>query len=144
MSYPQWSFSWIAIDVMAWMSNHITYETTDAITYPCLCPCLSSHNVMLVRDPWQQSICIVNTLRQRQNGNHFRNDIFKCIFLNENVCILIRISMKSVQWVSIDNRPALVQIMAWCLTKVVWALALNWLLTKCHRTSSMRCQHWFR
>ena len=27
----------------------------------------------------------VNTLRLRQNGCHFSDDIFKCIFLNENV-----------------------------------------------------------
>ena len=26
-----------------------------------------------------------NSLRPRQNGRHFANDIFKCIFLNENV-----------------------------------------------------------
>ena len=29
----------------------------------------------------------VNTLRPRQNGRHFADDIFKCIFLNENVWI---------------------------------------------------------
>ena len=27
----------------------------------------------------------VNTLRPRQNGRHFPDDIFRCIFLNENV-----------------------------------------------------------
>ena len=27
----------------------------------------------------------VNTLRPRQNGRHFPDDIFTCIFLNENV-----------------------------------------------------------
>ena len=26
----------------------------------------------------------INTLRPRQNGRHFANDIFKCIFLNKN------------------------------------------------------------
>ena len=41
-------------------------------------------------------------------------DIFKCIFLNENCCILIKISLKYVLKGSIDNNPALVQIMAWC------------------------------
>ena len=33
-----------------------------------------------------------NTLRPRQNGRHFPNDIFKWIFLNENVWILFKIS----------------------------------------------------
>ena len=27
---------------------------------------------------------MLNTLRSRQNGRHFADDIFKCIFLNEN------------------------------------------------------------
>ena len=33
----------------------------------------------------------LNTLRPRQNGRHFADDIFKCIFLNENVWIPIKI-----------------------------------------------------
>ena len=55
---------------------------------------------------------ILNTLRPRQNGRHFPEDIFKCIFLNENVGISIKISLKFVQKVPINNIPALVQIMA--------------------------------
>ena len=39
---------------------------------------------------------IVNTLRPRQNGRDFSDDIFKCIFLNENVWILIKISLNFV------------------------------------------------
>ena len=35
----------------------------------------------------------INTLRPRQNGRHFADDIFKCIFLNENVWIPIKISL---------------------------------------------------
>ena len=41
------------------------------------------------------------------------DDIFKCIFLNEKVCIVIQISLKFVPRGPIDNNPALVQIMAW-------------------------------
>ena len=55
----------------------------------------------------------VNTLRSRQNGRHFAEDIFMCIFLNEHVWISIRISLKFVPSGPIDNIPALVQIMAW-------------------------------
>ena len=55
----------------------------------------------------------VNTLRPKQNGPHFADDIFKCIFLNENAWILIKISLKFVPKGSINNIPALVQIMAW-------------------------------
>ena len=38
---------------------------------------------------------------------------FKCIFLNENVRILIKISVKFVPKDSIDSKSALVQVMAW-------------------------------
>ena len=55
----------------------------------------------------------LNTLRPRQNGRHFADDMFECIFLNENVCILIEISLKFVPKGSINNNPALFQIMAW-------------------------------
>ena len=41
------------------------------------------------------------------------DDIFKCIFLNENYRIAIRISLKFVPKNLMDNNPALVQIMAW-------------------------------
>ena len=54
-----------------------------------------------------------NTLSPRQNGHHFADDIFKRIFLNENIWIPIKISLKFVPKVSINNIPALVQIMAW-------------------------------
>ena len=39
---------------------------------------------------------LVNTLRPRQDSRHFADDIFKCIFLNENVWIPIKISLKFV------------------------------------------------
>ena len=56
---------------------------------------------------------IINTLRPRQNGRHFPDDIFKCIFFNENVWISFEISLKCVPKGPINNSPALVQIMAW-------------------------------
>ena len=55
----------------------------------------------------------INTLRPRQNGRHFPGDIFKCIFLNENVDISIKISLKFVHKCPINNIASLVQIMAW-------------------------------
>ena len=63
------------------------------------------------------SVCscsiLLNTLRPRQNGHHFADDVFKCIFLNGNLWILIKISLKFAPKGSINNIPALVQIMAW-------------------------------
>ena len=55
----------------------------------------------------------INTLRKTRNEQHFADDIFKRIFFNENVWILIKISQKFVPKGSIHNIPALVQIMAW-------------------------------
>ena len=54
-----------------------------------------------------------NTLRPRQNGRRFTDDTFKCIFLNVNIRISIKISLKFVPKGQINNIPALVQIMAW-------------------------------
>ena len=39
--------------------------------------------------------------------------IFKCIFLNENDRIQIQISLKFIPRSPIDNKPTLVQVMAW-------------------------------
>ena len=55
----------------------------------------------------------LNTLRPRQNGRRFADDTFKRIFLNENVRISNKISLKFVPKGPINNIPALVQIMAW-------------------------------
>ena len=44
------------------------------------------------------------------------DDIFKCIFMNEKFCISIQISLKIVPRGPVDNRLALVQVMAWCQT----------------------------
>ena len=41
------------------------------------------------------------------------DDNFECIFFNENDRIWIRISLKFVPTSPIDNKPELVQVMAW-------------------------------
>ena len=41
------------------------------------------------------------------------DNIFKCIFLNENDKIPFQISLKLVPRIPIDNKPALCQVMAW-------------------------------
>ena len=56
---------------------------------------------------------LLNILRPRQNGRHFADDVFKCIFLNENVWILLKISLKFVPKGPIKNIPAVVQIIIW-------------------------------
>ena len=72
----------------------------------------------LVRD--QQ----LNTFRQRQNGHHFADLIFKFIFFNENLVIFIKISLKFVPKGSINVNPALVLIL-WHGTKQAKSHYLN-------------------
>ena len=99
-------------------------------------------HICLTRPQW------VNTLRPRQNGRHFADDMFKCIFLNENVWIPIKIPKRFVPKGPINNIQVLVQIMAWrrpgdkplsepmmdiskthiCLTRPQWVNAQNCLL----------------
>ena len=50
-------------------------------------------------------------MRPRQNGHDFADNIFKCIFMNENVKTSIQISQVFFKD-PIDNIPVLVQIMA--------------------------------
>ena len=54
-----------------------------------------------------------NTLMPGQNGRQLADDTFNRIFVNENVRISIKFSLKFVTKGPINNIPALVQIMAW-------------------------------
>ena len=54
------------------------------------------------------------TLSWRPNTLHFADNIFKIIFLNDNWCIFIQISLKYVSGCPINNDPALVQTMVRC------------------------------
>ena len=77
--------------------------------------CMPSKEVVCIPPSTDMvGVSSVNSLRPRQNGRHFTDDTFKRIFLNENVLISIKISLKFVPKGQINNIPALVQIMAWC------------------------------
>ena len=88
-------------DVLA-MQNDIALTAMVSILCPYSFPAVTS-----------VSINRINTLRPRQNWRHFANDIFKRIFLNEDIWIPIKISLKFVPKGSIHNIRALVHIMAW-------------------------------
>ena len=90
-------------------------QMTLYINYSCLhkimivgykCVWLSNGSIAASRLKWT---CI-NTLRPRQNGRHFADDISKCNFY---VWISTKISLTFVLKGPINNIPALVQIMAW-------------------------------
>ena len=69
---------------------------------------IESEPEMIAFRHWQQ----LNTLKPRQNARHFPDNNFQRIFLNENVRISIQISLKFVPRGPIDNKPALVRVMA--------------------------------
>ena len=50
----------------------------------------------------------INSSPPGQYGRHFADDIFRRIFVNENVFIVIKASLKFVSMGPIDNNPALV------------------------------------
>ena len=61
------------------------------------------YNLVFITEGWSDEMYIymcvfrtINKLMPGQNGHHFPNDIFEWIFLNENVWILIKISLKFV------------------------------------------------
>ena len=81
---------------------------------------ICSNGLLLI---WHQAIiCVIsggitrreiNSSSIEQNGRHFADDIFKCIFMNEKLRILIKISLKFVPKCLIDNKPMFVQVMSW-------------------------------
>ena len=89
--------------VCIFSGTYCTCQVWNEYIPACNCVCIISH--------WVPR-CL-NSLRPRLNRCPFADDIFTCIFLDENKLILIRISLKFVPKVRINDIPALVQIMAW-------------------------------
>ena len=54
-----------------------------------------------------------NSSPPTQNGHHFTDDVYICIFMDEKFCILIQISLKFVPKGSNANKSVLVQVMPW-------------------------------
>ena len=63
---------------------------------------------------WHRHRQCASSSPPEQDGRLFADDIFRCIFVNENFCILIQISLKFIRKGPINNVQALVEIMAWC------------------------------
>ena len=56
---------------------------------------------------------LINSSPPGENGRHFADDMYKHIFLNENVRIPIQISLTFVPKGPTDNKSALVLVMTW-------------------------------
>ena len=73
----------------------------------------TQHNFQVGDNGSRRSVLIsslFNALGLWQHGCHFANNVLKCILLNENVWILLNISLKFVPNNQINNIPALVHI----------------------------------
>ena len=91
--------------------NH-TWFHTDVSTILTLCP--ASNVAIPGRDRNMANVIgRHNILRPRQNGRYSSYDACKCIFLNENIWIAIKISPKCVPKDPVYSILALDQIMAW-------------------------------
>ena len=103
---------------LRWMPLDLTDDKSTLVQVMAWCRQATSH---YLSQCWPRSLVPydvtrpqwVNTLRPRQNGRHFPDDIFKCIFLNENIWISIKMWLKFLVKGPINNIPVLVQIMAW-------------------------------
>ena len=92
------------------------YRTSQKFVRVCVCVCVCvcgyswwCHDMEMLL----AFLALFNTLMPRQNGRHFADDIFKCIFLNENLWIPLKISLTFIPKGPINNIPILVQVMAW-------------------------------
>ena len=83
------------VQVMAWC-----HQATSHYLNQCWLSPLSPYSV--ARPQW------LNSSPLDKMAAILADDIFKCIFLNENDKIQIRMSLKLVPWSPIDNKPALV------------------------------------
>ena len=67
---------------------------------------ISSGILFTSADSRKIQITMINTMWPRQNGRHFPDDIFKCIFVNKNFCNLIKNSLTFVPKGPTDIHPA--------------------------------------
>ena len=94
-------------------ASYLTWINLNPNVESVVLNCGSIPNFQRAQLCYSKCLHVINTFRPRQNGRCFADDTFKRIFLNENVRILITISLKFAPKGPIDNNPALVQIMAW-------------------------------
>ena len=98
------------------LANNLGYNSSCGISINLLCHRQTSFHFVYSQNYFFLNTVLkmlVNILRLRQHGRHFTDDTFKRIFLNENVRISIKISLQFVPRRSINNLPALFQIMTW-------------------------------
>ena len=96
------------------LSSEMISDACLLVTFPNTCLC--SHQELLAYGRLVDTCyasSLFNTLRPRQNGRHFADDIFKCILKWKCLNPENEKSLKFVSTGPINNMAKLVQIMAW-------------------------------
>ena len=97
-----------------WKQPRLAYGLLEPLLYFKINSCsVWLHILQYVAAATVTIMLSINTFGLRLNGQNLPDDIFKCIFLNENVWISIMIPLKFVPKGLINNIPVLVQMMAW-------------------------------
>ena len=106
----------------------------EVILWPCICKWAGSSLVVEVMAcSFFCTKALFNTLRPRLKGRHFADNLLKCIFLYENVWILILLNFVALG--PIYNIPALIQIKAWRRPGASHYLKQWWLHWRCKYAS---------
>ena len=78
-----------------------SFDTIVILSFLYYIMCRSFGSIKSAMDTFHKSVTgskqIRSTLRPKQNGRHFADDIFERSFLNVNCCIFIETSLKFVQ-----------------------------------------------
>ena len=98
---------------LTWMPLDLTDDKSKLVQVMAWCRQATSH---YLSQCWPRSMLPngvtrpqwVNSSPPAQNGRHFSDYFFICLFMNEKFCILISIALKFVPNGPIDTNPALV------------------------------------
>ena len=84
----------------------------EGISYTATEYCFLYDNIWIKASPLTSGASLTHLLLEKMAAI-LADDNFKCIFLNGNDRIPIQISLRFVPCSPIDNKPALVHVMAW-------------------------------
>ena len=95
--------------------HNCTWDICCSVPDSAECTCNWKTRQRCTRDQaWDWGFLLLTHLPLDKMAAILADNIFKCIFLPENVRISNEISLKFVPKGSIDNKLALFQVMAWC------------------------------
>ena len=106
LNWSQWNFAHVTTVTLSWrMQNFVVIVDINVeLEHSNFCRISNSIEISLVGqasailtfDVFMLMPCHFNTLRPRQNGGYFADDFLRCIFLNENAWILLKIPLRFV------------------------------------------------